>query len=28
MTCQGNKYFLRASGALHKGGLLKIKGRM
>lgn len=28
ITCQGNKCFLRASGALHKGGLLKIKGRM
>ena len=28
ITCQGNKYFLRASGALHQGGLLRIKGRM
>ena len=22
ITCQGNKYFLRASGALHQGGLI------
>ena len=28
ITYQGNKYFLRASGALHQGGLLWIKGRI